>query len=386
MLLTVSGTATKIVTRSTVFLSTAQMHCVCSVMLFIMMLGLSDASHAQSPVKVAVAEAKQTDLVQEVPLTGSVTSPRQSVLSVEVAGLVKDVAVDAGDVVAQGDILMTLDPELTAIAVESARAAVDSANQSYAESKRLLDEAQALARQNNIADSEVQARAAQSRIDAAAVKVAEAQLHQRQAELARHQLKAPFAGTISRRLVEVGQWVTPGGAAFELVDTQDLRLDFRAPQRYFPQIRSNTQLTVRFDAHPEHQYAAVVHRKVPASTDNARTFLLRAHLSDEQTPLIIPGMSVDGTLKLDLQRRGVTVPRDALIRYPDGRVSVWVLERGDGDKASVREQFVEVGLLFGNRAEVRSGLDAGLKVVTQGNEALRDGQDVEVVQPSGGEQ
>ena len=67
------------------------------------------------------------------------------------------------------------------------------------------------------------------------------------------------------------------------------------------------------------------------------------------------------------------VPRDALLLYPDGRKTVWVVE-DDGDDLTVREQRVDAGLEFDGFVEIKSGLEAGLDIVTRGNEALRAGE------------
>ncbi len=71
----------------------------------------------------------------------------------------------------------------------------------------------------------------------------------------------------------------------------------------------------------------------------------------------------------------MVVSRDALIRYPDGRVTVWVLKE-QGEKISVTERRVEIGLAFDGLVQVLSGLEEGERVVVRGNESLREGQTV----------
>ena len=88
---------------------------------------------------------------------------------------------------------------------------------------------------------------------------------------------------------------------------------------------------------------------------------------------VTPGMSARAALRIDTGREAVVVPRDALLLYPDGRKTVWVVESG-GDDLTVREQRVDAGLEFDGYVEIRGGLEAGLRVVTRGNEALRDGE------------
>ena len=93
---------------------------------------------------------------------------------------------------------------------------------------------------------------------------------------------------------------------------------------------------------------------------------------------ITPGMSARGKLSIDTGREGVTVPRDAILRFPDGRVTVWVVDAGD-DLPVVREQLVQTGSEFNGSVEVTNGLTAGDVVVVRGNEMLQEGQAVSIL-------
>jgi hypothetical protein len=92
-------------------------------------------------------------------------------------------------------------------------------------------------------------------------------------------------------------------------------------------------------------------------------------------------MSARGVLKVDARRSGMVVSRDALLRYPDGRQVVWIVDR-TAELPRVHEQQVETGLAFDDVVEIRSGLSAGALVVTRGNEALQEGQVVTVRESS----
>ena len=108
----------------------------------------------------------------------------------------------------------------------------------------------------------------------------------------------------------------------------------------------------------------------------SRTFLVRAALLEREVPLA-PGMSASAVMRLSSGKQGLVVPRDALIRYPDGRVTVWVAEVG-GDTASVREQRVRTGIGFAGQVAISDGLTPGDLVVVRGNEALSERQAVVV--------
>jgi len=333
-------------------------------------------SRAQVTVEAVVVQPEA--IVEPVPLTGSVTALQLASLSAEVSGVVKRVDVYAGDHVAAGEPLLQLDSELTRLALDGAEAHVARARAQEAEAQRLLAEARDLVREHNIAATEVGAREAAFASARADRQVAEADRALTQARLKKHSLTAPFAGTVSVKYTDVGEWVEPGTALLELVSTEQLRVDFQVPQRYFHRINEQTRVAMTLDPAPNETFTALNLRKVPLSRPGARTFLLRASLPSE-APQSIPGMAVSATLNLDAGRRSVTVPRDALLRYPDGRTVVWVAESDNfGGEVAVSEVQVTPGVAFAGRVEVTQGLSGGQVVVTRGNEALQQGQRVQL--------
>ena len=353
---------------------------------FSLLLLYPAGASSNGATRVEIAPAWEVNLVNEIPLSGSVVSLRLSVLSTEVEGIVSRVHVDAGDMVAQGDLLIELDSELSEIALAQARASAREAREALADSRRRLEEAQSLEKRMSISASEVRTLEAETRIDAAAFEAAEAVVRERQAQLERHQIRAPFAGAISRRMAGAGEWVAPGAQILELVARDRLYIDFQVPPRFFAMIDDGVPLSVAFDAYPGEMFSARVHRKVPLSSDSARTFLLRTRLENDEAVTLIPGMSADAVMRLGEGRQGIAVSRDMIRRYPDGRVSVWVIDQGpdDAGRATVREQQVRTGLTFAGKVEIRAGLDAGTLVVSRGNEGLREGQEVQVVQQGEG--
>lgn len=325
---------------------------------------------------VTVTSAELRPVVEEVPISGSVSSPRVARLSPEVSGLVSQVLVDAGDRVGQGAELLRLDSTLAAIDLDATEAATEQAREELADARRRLKDAQRLRKSKGIAETEYESRRSEVRADAAALKQREAQQLRQQERLNRYRVLAPFAGVISRKQSEVGEWVDPGDQVFELVADQGLRLDFQVNQSYFPRVDRDTRLRVRMDALPERPLQARIGEIVPVSDPNARTFVVRAYPEEQGLPLT-PGMSASGTLLLGTGQPQVVVARDALIRHPDGRVTAWVVVR-DGDSTQVDERRVRIGLAFDGQVAVRGGLKAGEQVVLEGNEALRQGQGVVV--------
>ncbi|MFW5909857.1 MAG: efflux RND transporter periplasmic adaptor subunit, partial [Thiohalospira sp.] len=289
--------------------------------LALLALMLPVAAQAETPT-VRLGTVEETAIFEEVRLNGTVEALRSAGISASVAGLVDDLAVDAGDRVASGEHLVGLDAEAARAEADAARAAVREGEAALAEARRRFEEADSMGAGENIPATEVRARES-------AVAQADAELGRLRAEarragvtLERHRVKAPFAGVVSTRSVDLGEWVTPGDELLRLVDTDHLRIDFPVPQQYYRQLGEEAEL--RLHIGPDETVAAPIVDRIPVSDSAARTFRLRTE--PPAAFVALPGMAVEGTLRIDTGREAPAVPGDALNRYPDGRVTVWVAE------------------------------------------------------------
>lgn len=336
---------------------------------------LLHASEERLPV--TTSEAALQDIVQPVRVTGTVTAPRTSEISASVGGLIEHYTVDAGSQVEEGDLLVRLNPELERHALERARAAQAQEQSRLADARRRLDEARRIGVDQGIAASEIDSLQSEVAITEAELQSAAAEARQQQAIVERHEVRAPFSGVVSERTAEVGEWVNPGDGLLVLVANERMWFDFQVPQRIFPRVDRNTRVTLSLDAIPEREFGGKILAIVPVKDPRARTFLLRvvAEEANGKSARVTPGMSARALLHIDSGRRSVTVPRDALLRHPDGRVTAWVV---DGENETVSERVVQPGLEFDGKVEIRSGLEAGAHVVTRGNESLQEGQAISV--------
>lgn len=343
-------------------------------------------SHAADPAPVVVSRVELQPVFQEIQLTGTVTSAKAANLSPATAGLVSTLLVEEGDYVAAGDALLELDKELVQLQWQSSNAQVQEASVALADAQRRLQEAKTLAAQKNIAATTVKDREAEVATNKAALVHAQATADYQRALLQRHTLRAPFTGVIAERSAELGEWVAPGQGVLSLVATDTLRLDFSVAETYLAKIERNAEVAFTIAGQPDLVYQGHVQTVVPVTDPNARTFLLRVALTEsaDKKPVnasshklaasgLLPGMSVQAKLSVATGTDGIVVPRDALLRYPDGRTVVWQLVEGDAG-LSVAEKQVQVGLSHQGYLEIKSGLSAGAEVVVRGNEGLHHGQ------------
>lgn len=331
---------------------------------------------AQSAPPVTVATAELAPVTRTLRMTGTVTSERSAALSPRVSGLVAKVHVDAGDRVAAGQVLIELDAALGRLALERASAGLEEARARLAETERLYQQAAELVQRNFFPETQLHAAEAERRVAAAAVARLEAEQRQQDELVRRHDVVAPFPGVVSRRLTDAGEWVETGTPVLELVDTGRLRVDVQVPQEQYRALTTGSSAEVRLDPLPDRVLRGKVVARVPVNDPAARTFLARIEVAGADG-IMAPGMSAQVVFALRGAESVVTVPRDAIVRRQDGGTRVWIVNDAD---STVSEREVELVRSLQKTVEVRSGLAAGTKVVVRGNETLREGQKVRIVE------
>lgn len=330
---------------------------------------------AEREVPVATVEAKEQEIYQSIQLTGTVTSLQTATLSVLTGGIVDRVYADLGHRVKQGDLLLELDADLVQLQLQNFMAKHEQAMVAFNDAKRRLEELRALSLKKSVSKSAVQSLEAEVAKSQAQLQQAIADKHYQKELLARHSLKAPFTGVISKKQTEKGEWLSPGDAVFELVAPDNVLVDFYVAEDYLKQINQQALVQLRLNVDPINIYSGKITAIVPVVDPVTRTFLLRIAVNDVNK-VFAPGMSVSSIIQVPTKRKGIVVPKDALLRYPDGRVVVWAMTK-DVNTWRVTERLIKTGVSFGAYIEVKKGLALGEKIVVRGNESLQQGQAVQ---------
>lgn len=343
------------------------------IALALLLLG---TANAQSPALVELATVERSPLSETLSLPGSLRAVNDAQLSPRIEGLIARLDVDAGAQVKAGAPLLRLDDRLARLEVEALEAESAAAVASRDEAQRRVDEAAPLVAQRSLPQTELAARRAALAEAEAAVNAIRARLAAQREHLDRHVLRAPFAGVVAARLVDIGEWVTPSSPVLQLVDPDALRLEVQVPQERFADIDADTRVEIEPDTAPGTRINARIDARVPVSASGgARTFLLQIVPSDADAALL-PGTSARAHLSLD-RSATLGIPRDALLRHPDGGYSVYVAVEAEGALRAQRRP-LKLGRESGLRVEVLEGLREGEQVVVRGNESLQEGQAIQV--------
>ena len=346
-----------------------------------LMAGLAISSQSVlAQMKVRVEPVVRAPIMEHLPVSGSIISPRASDLAAQQSGLVEVIHAEAGDVVEEDQVLLELDADLAELELQRLEAMHQESRLLFDEARRLADEARRLIDARNISQSEYSARLANEAAEQSRVQQLNLGIQAQELRIERHKLRAPFGGVISERHADEGEWLEATSAAYRLVQMDPLRVIARVPERYFNEVRSGTPVTISVDARPGEIINARVDTVVAATDVNNRSFTVRLDISNTHSQLA-PGMSahLEFSLGEDAERAVQQVVADAIVRRADGSTTVWVVR--DGLALAIP---VILGRRNGQWVEVISDqLRDNDQAVTLGNESLQPGQAVTAVLAAG---
>ena len=320
----------------------------------------------KTPVTVAQATRERVEAIETT--VGRLESTSSPALAAETSGRVVRLLVDGGSVVKKGQVLAELDGEPQRLAVASARASVERLEALLANQQRTVKRYQEL-RSKAVSESMLEEAVAQQSARQAELNDARARLAEAQYRLDRTRIKSPVDAIVERRLISVGDFVSPGTPVVTIVGRDQLRVVLPFPERLSGQIRPGLAVTLDQPARPEGPITGTVTEVRPMVGTNNRAVEALVDLpAGTDWP---PGGSVTARLVL-ASRDGVVVPAASVVRRPAGDV-VYVVQDG---KAAERK--VTVGVRTSERAEVLTGVEPGETVALAGAGFLTDGALVSV--------
>jgi membrane fusion protein (multidrug efflux system) len=324
------------------------------------------ASIPYQPESVSTMTAAETSWQPTLQGVGTVTAINGANLSSEVSGIVDTINFQSGDNVHAGQVLLTLRPnnDPAVLAQLQATAALDQSN--YERDQKQFT-----------ADAVSQA---QVDSDRATYLAAQAQVQAQQASMAEKVVKAPFAGTIGIRQVDIGQYLAAGTEIVTLQQLNPLFVDFYLPQQALSKIKVGQKVTVSVDAFPGQNFAGSISAINSAIDTATRTVQVRATISNDAL-ILRPGMFATVSIAVGQPQNFITLPQTAITYNPYGD-TVFELHNGtghDGKPALIANQtFVELGDTRGDQVAITKGVAAGDTVVTAGQLKLRNGSVVTV--------
>jgi RND family efflux transporter MFP subunit len=302
--------------------------------------------------KLATVRVGEEAAPMERMLDGTVEAVHQATISAQTAGRVTEINVDVNDYVPAGAIVMRLRSTEQVAGLSQAQAALKEATARESEAQTRYDRIRDMYSRQVVAKATLDEATAARDAAAARLVAARAGLDAAREGVSYTEIRAPYAGVVTQKFVQVGETVAPGTPLLAGASLDALRVIVEIPQSIVEQVRAQNKAAVYVDGRRIESTAITFY---PSAAPQTNTFRARIELPQD-LPGLAPGMFVKvGFVTGELQR--LLVPRAAIVERSEMRAVYVVAPDG---RVALRQ--VRLGHASGNRVEILAGLAAGDRV------------------------
>jgi RND family efflux transporter MFP subunit len=357
---------------------------------------------------VTVVTAVNASKIGDLVLPGNIQAVTEAPILARAEGYVQRRYVDIGDRVATGQLLAEVEAPDLDQQVRQAQASVVQAQADLARADAALEQGKAnesiakvtatrwdnlvkrgavSKQENDQYQAQYQAQAANVRALDRAVDAAKGNITAMQANVGRLsemqgylKVRAPFAGVVTLRNVDVGTLVNTGSTLlFRIAQTNLLRTYLNVPQSSASDVHVGQMASLATPELPERKFSGAVSRTANSLDPSTRTLLVEVQVPNPEGKLL-PGMYVEVDLHLPRKDPPLLLPSDTLSVRPEGTMVALV-----DSQDRVHFQRVVVGRDYGSNIEVLSGLSAGQRVIANPNDAVQEGVKVHPIAVAAGD-
>jgi RND family efflux transporter MFP subunit len=307
---------------------------------------------AAPPLASLVVAPVRTPLERTV--DGTIEAVNQATVSAQTSGRVAEILFDVNDVVPAGAVIMRLKGTEQRAGLQGAEAALTEAKARNAEAAASFERIAQIYQQRLVAKAQLDQATANRDAAAARLAAAQAALTAAREGVAYTEIRAPYGGVVTRRLVEVGESVVPGKPLMSGLSLRDLRVNCNVPQGIVGQVRRLKKAAVY---HEDQRIEAAKITIFPEAATPSSTFRARLDLPPDALDLA-PGMYVRVGLVIGETAR-LLIPASALVERSEV-TAVYVID----PKGGVALRYVRPGHRFGDQLEILAGLESGERIAT----------------------
>ena len=323
---------------------------------------------------VRIATVGVQDVVYDIKALGTLEAEGVAQITAEVEGAVSEVAFREGDRVGTEKVLVRIDPERYRLEAERAEANLKTAAAERDRAQADKARREELAKEQLVATEDLNRARADAERTTGEAEAARAARDLAQQNRRKSEVKAPRAGVINTRAVELGQYVSVGTTLATLVDVSQLRLRFKVSEAESLRARPGQVLGFRVSSLGDKEFQGRVYHVGEAADPATRQVEVHARVSNPGS--LRPGFFAEVSLASETRKGAVVVPEGAVQASERGFV-VYVVNEA---KAHLRP--IQVGLRTGTGlVEIVSGLKPGETVVVEGSDRLADGVPVQAAAP-----
>lgn len=303
-------------------------------------------------VPVLMQTAALTAFEPQFTANGNFEAIEQIDFMAESSGRIVELLVKEGSVVKKGQTLARIDNQVAGADLENARAGINAARTDMERYEKALQTGGVT--QKQVDDMKLQYQAAQARF-------VQAQKNAQNAIL-----KAPIDGIVNNKYVEVGSYLSPGTKLFEIVNISKLKLVVNVPEAQVVRLTAGQQVKVSTAVYPDAAYTGKI-TFIAAKGDASLNYPVEIEVANNAANALKAGMYGSAIFELPQQAPALLIPRAAFYAGINSN-EIYIAQNG---KAVYRK--VISGRVFGDKVEVKSGLDEGEKVIISGQVNLVNG-------------
>lgn len=341
--------------------------------LVVLQIDSSQAQQGPPATPVKVAQIITVEIAPQVQLIGTAQPKLTSVVAAQIDGLVEEFNATEGEFLEKGAVLARLDDSTLQIELKAARASKAEAQAQLRRARADLKRSTELLASKTIADKKYTDDLAEVQSFEARVLRFQAMIEQNQDAIAKKVIRAPFTGFVVKEHTELGEWVDQGGAIITMADLSSIEVEVDAPERYVPLLVLGGDSRVRVDALNPEEFSGKITAVIPVGDPASRTFPVKISI-DNPDNRIRGGMLCRVSLPVGKPESVLAVPKDAVVNLGQEHL-LYVVSDGVAQPLQV-----QLGNASDSMVEVKGEIEAGMQVVTRGNERLRPGQPVKIIE------
>jgi RND family efflux transporter MFP subunit len=347
------------------------------VLLYFRIKDINDPSSKQRvlPPSVELASPTREKMTQKLSFTGDILAIQQANIYSRVSGNIEKMYVDIGDYARKGQVLANIDETIyeqnvrqTQGLYKQAMATLENNKITYERNQQLYE--RGLLSKSDLDNSETAVKVAQAQSDASLANYKNAQT-----QLAYCKITAPFSGYITKKLIDPGTYVTANSPTsnstiFVLADIDNLKVLVNVLEKDLPLLSQIKKAQLTTDSYPDEVFTARV-RAISESFDlNTRTMPIEIDI-ENRNQLLKPGMFAKIDLILEEKDSTLAIPSQCLMQDSEGKYVF-----GVNKDSVVYKRYVKIGFEQDNKDEIVSGLTDQEKIISVGQQLVKDGMKV----------
>lgn len=333
-----------------------------------------EVSHKQTPIAVRVKQVQEQARATQITVSGTVQGVNNAEISTRMMGVVTDVAVGVGDVVQKGTLLLTIDASDIKAQLAQAKANVVKAEANFMNTKKNFDRFKNLFEKKSATQKELDDITTQFKAAASQLEIAKEAVNQVNAQLSYTNIRAPFTGVITSKMIKKGSLANPGAPLLTLEENNNFEVKGSVSESDINNISKSKPVTVVIPS-IDTSFEGTITELSNSSTNMGGQYQLI--VSVPKLKNMYSGMYAKLMINTNDkgQKQGIIIPKSAL-RHKGQLIGLYTLS--ESNTAVLR--WVKTGREMGNDIEIVSGLTTNEKYIVSADGKLYNGAKVTVNQ------